>query len=97
VLLQQPDFSVLLGDELLIQGSYLYVGVVLGKVEVGREAEVRPAFLVPSDVEGPRLVLPLDLVKVEQLGKLAFRVVSEVRCLAGKKSFVVQRFLLRDA
>jgi hypothetical protein len=39
---------------------------------------------VPVDIERGRLVEPVDLVEVEELGKLAFAVVGELDARVGK-------------
>lgn len=43
--------------------------------------------LVPLDVKGARLVLPFDLIEVEEFTELSFRVVCEVGRIAGKMAF----------
>jgi hypothetical protein len=73
-----PYFAVLFGDELLAHRGDLYEEVVVGKVEVGSEILVGPPFAVPGDGERPRLILPGDSVEIEERGKLALTVMSEL-------------------
>ena len=68
---QTSCLAILLGDELLIQCCYLDVQIILRQVEVGSELRNRTAFLVEFDVEGSRLVLPLDLIEVQKSCELA--------------------------
>src|SRR5207302_722382 len=81
-LAQSPDLLVLLRDELLVHRRHFDVGVELRQEEVRRELLDDLALLVPLDVERPRLVLPFDLVEVEQARVLAFALVREVDAVA---------------
>jgi hypothetical protein len=83
-LLKPAHLAVLLGDELLVERRDLYVEVELREIEIGREAVGHVAGAIPVDVERGRLVEPLDLVEIEQLGKLALAVVGELDARVGK-------------
>jgi hypothetical protein len=91
-LLQAARFAVLLRDELLIQRCDLDVAVERWKVEVRREALGSVAVAIPLDIERGRLVLPLDLIEIEQLRELLLAVVSEPNALVGKESLDRQIF-----
>jgi len=77
VLPQQPDLSVLLGDELLVHRRYLDEHVLVGKIEVRSEPAGGLAVSVELDREGLWLVLPGDPVEVEESGELPLAVVGE--------------------
>src|SRR5436190_869831 len=74
---ESSDLSVLLRDELLVQRGDLDVEVVLRQVEVRGELLDDVPVLVPLQVEGGRLVLPFDLIEVEESRELALAVVRE--------------------
>src|SRR5262249_2379615 len=74
---QPPHLPVLLRDELLVQRRDLDVEIELLQVEVRGEALHDVALTVPADVEGRRLVLPVDLVEVQQPGELPLRGMRE--------------------
>src|SRR5262245_19594702 len=76
-LAEPADLPVLPGHELLVQGRDLDVEVVLGQEEVGGESLDDVAVLGPLEVARGRLVLPVDLVEVQQLRELTFARVSE--------------------
>jgi hypothetical protein len=84
VLVQAPHLAVLLGDKLLVECRYLDVDVELGKVEVRREPVGNVAGAIPVDVEGRRLVEPIDLIEVEKTRELSLAVVREVDQRVGK-------------
>jgi hypothetical protein len=72
VALAQPaDLSVLLRDELLVQGRDLDIEIELGEVEVRGESLDDVAITIPVDREGGRFVVPTDLIEVEQPGELS--------------------------
>src|SRR5215212_8243180 len=81
-LAQPPNLAVLLRDELLVQRRDLDVEVVRRQIEVGCEALRRAAVAVPFEIEGPGLVLPVDLIEVEQLPELALAGVGETEGVA---------------
>src|SRR3954452_1181201 len=81
-LAQAPNLAVLLRDELLVQRRDLDVQVVHRQVEVGCEALRRAAVAVPLEIERPGLVLPIDLIEVEQLRELALAGVGETEGVA---------------
>jgi hypothetical protein len=54
-----------------------------GQVEVRRERLGRAALVVVLEGERPGLVLPRDVVEVEELGELPLRVVGEADVLMG--------------
>jgi hypothetical protein len=81
---QPPHLAVLLGDELLVERRDLYVEVKSGQVEIGRETLRRISLAIPLDVERRGLVVPIDLVEVEQLRELTLAVVSELDALVRK-------------
>src|SRR5205085_5190441 len=74
---ETSDLPVLFRDELLVQRGDLDVEVVLREVEVRRELLDHVPLLVPLQVEGGRLVLPFDLIEVEESRELALAVVRE--------------------
>src|SRR5262245_32967699 len=76
-LAQSADLPVLLGDQPLVQRRDLDVQVVLRKVEVRGEPLHHVAVAIPLQVERCGLVLPVDLVEVQQLRELAFACVRE--------------------
>jgi len=75
--LETPDLFVLLGHELLVHRGYLNEHVVFGEVEVRREPLVGFAIL-ELDRKATRLVLPRDVVEVQEEGELPLTVVSEI-------------------
>jgi hypothetical protein len=75
---QSAGLAILLRHELLIKRRDLDVEIEGGEVEVGRESLGRIAVAVPLDVEGRGLVLPTDLIEVEQLCELPFAVVGKL-------------------
>ena len=77
-LAELPHLAVLLGDEALVHRGDLDVDALFGKVEVGRERANRGALLVPFDGKRRRLVVPLDVVEVEEARELPLALVSEV-------------------
>jgi hypothetical protein len=74
---QPADLAVLLGDELLVERRDLDVDVEVREIEVRREALCRLAVGIPGDVEGRWLVLPRDLIEVQELGELPLAVVGK--------------------
>lgn len=74
---QPSSLAILLRDELLVERRDLDVEVVRRKVEVGSEGLRRIAVTIAFEDELPGLVLPRDVVEVEQLGELPLRVVRE--------------------
>src|SRR5262245_42581498 len=76
-LAQAADLPVLLGHQSLVERRDLDVQVVLGKVEVGREPLHHVAVPVPLEIERRGLVLPVDLIEVQELRELAFAGVRE--------------------
>ncbi len=69
-LTEPAQLAVLLAHQALLQRGQLEVQVEFGQVEVGREALNDITVEVPQDREGPRLVLPRDLVVVEDARQL---------------------------
>src|SRR5262249_38672930 len=51
--------------------------VIVGKVEIRREAADDVAVLVPFNRKRPRLVSPFDVIEVQDPGELGFRFVGE--------------------
>ncbi len=82
-LTQTSSLAVLLRDELLVERRDLDEEVVRGQEEVGRERLRGVAVAVALEDEGARLVLPRDVVEVEQLRELPLGVVREVDVLVG--------------
>src|SRR4029450_4419081 len=83
--LQLPQFAdlpVLLRDELLVERRDLDVQVVLGQEEVRGEPLDHAALLAPLEVERPGLVVPVDLVEVQQAGELALARMREPHGIA---------------
>src|SRR5207249_7161666 len=76
------NLPVLLRDELLVERRDLDVEVVLGQEEVGREPSNDFALLVPFQVERARLVLPFDLIEVEEASELPLAGVGEADAIA---------------
>jgi hypothetical protein len=77
----------------LIERRDLDVEVELGEVEVGGEALGDRARAIPLDVEGGRLVAPLDLIEVQQPGELPLAVVREARELMRQQGRLLRRGL----
>jgi hypothetical protein len=92
--LQAPGLAVLLRHQLLIEGRDLDVAIERREIEVGREPLRGITAAIPFDVERRRLVGPLDLIEVEQLGELKLAVVRKPRALVGKKGARVVPVLL---
>ena len=76
-LTQPAQLAVLLAHEALLERRQLEVQVEVGQVEVGREALDDRAVEVPQDRERVRLVLPADLVEVEDPRQLRLARVGE--------------------
>jgi hypothetical protein len=84
--LHEPsDLTVLLGHELLVERRDLDVDIELGQVEVRGEALSSLAGPVPVDVERRGLVVPRDLIEIQQLRELPLAVVSEANQFVGKR------------
>src|SRR4029450_3590355 len=92
-LAQAADLAVLLGHEPLVERRDLDVEVVHRQIEVPREALDHVAVSVPFEVERRRLVVPLDLVEVQQLGELALAGVSEGNRVARERRGLGRRAL----
>jgi hypothetical protein len=75
---QLANLPVLLGDELLAHRGYLNVDIVFREVEVRAEMLQCFAIRVPFDGERLRLVLPVNLVKIEKSREFPLAVVSEI-------------------
>jgi hypothetical protein len=82
-LAEAAHLAVLLGDQLLVHGGDLDVEILLGKVEVGGEVLGGLVTAVPGDGEGTGLVLPGDVVEVEQSGELALARMGEIQQIGG--------------
>lgn len=74
---ETANLTVLLGDKLLVEGRDFDVELIGRQVEVGGKALGDIAVGVPVDVERGGLVVPIDLVEIEEPGELAFGVVGE--------------------
>jgi len=81
-LAEPPDLAVLPGDELLVHSRDLDIQVEVSQVEIRGELLGDLAFVVPLDVERARLVVPIDLVEVEEPGELSLARVSEIGAVA---------------
>src|SRR5262245_1139849 len=81
-LAKPAHLPVLLRDQSLVQRGDLDVQVVLREVEVRREPLHDVAVAIPLEVERRRLVLPVDLVEIQQLRELAFAGVRERNVVA---------------
>ena len=81
---EPAGLAVLLRHQLLVESGDLDVKVELGEVEVRGEALGRVAVAVPVDLEGRRLVVPVDLVEVQELGELTFAVMGELDLFVGQ-------------
>ena len=66
---QPSDLSILLRHEVLLEGREFDEEVELGEIEIGGEALGHFAAAVPLQGKALRLVLPLDLVEVQNAGK----------------------------
>src|SRR5439155_7154877 len=82
---EAADLPVLLGHQLLVQRGDLDVQVVRGEVEVRGESLDGVAVRVQLQVERARLVLPVDLIEVQQPRELALARVSEGHGVAGER------------
>jgi hypothetical protein len=74
---QAAGLAVLLGHELLAQSSYLDVEVEVGEVEIRGESLGCISVVIPIDLERGGLVIPRDLIEVQQLCELTLAVVCE--------------------
>lgn len=74
---ESPNFLVLASDELLGHRGDLDVHVLFREIEVRAEQLGRFTGFVPFNGEFPRLVLPVNTVKVEESRKFPFAVVCE--------------------
>src|ERR1051325_3448765 len=83
-LAEPAHLPVLLRHQPLIERGDLDEQVVGLEVEVRGEPLDHVALGVPLEVERPRLVLPIDLVEVEQPGELSLTGVSEGNEVAGE-------------
>jgi hypothetical protein len=75
---QPPNFAVLLGHELLAHRGDLDEQILVGKVEIRSKELAGCAFVIPFDGELLRLVLPRDIVEIEESRELALALVSEI-------------------
>src|SRR5215204_596185 len=83
-LAQAANLAVLLGHQPLVERRDLDVEVVHRQEEVRREALNHVPIAVPLEVERPGLVVPFDLVEVQQPGELALAGVREGDRVAGQ-------------
>jgi len=74
---QQPDLSVLLGDELLIHRGDLDEQILVRQVEVGSEVGRRLAVVGELDRKRPRFVVPAQPVEIEESRELALALVGK--------------------
>src|SRR5438034_4566975 len=88
---QAAELAVLLAHQALLQRRKLHVKIQDGQIEVRREALQDRTVEVPQDREHVRLVLPADLVEVEDAGELLFAGVSEGRTWGFSWADVVER------
>lgn len=78
VLSEKPDLAILLRYEFLAHCRDLDVHVIFGQIEIGSEETGWFSLFVPRESKGIRFVLPIDSVEVEETGKLALAIVSEL-------------------
>lgn len=78
-LTQEANLAVLARHQRLAQRGDLQVEVVVRKVEVGGERSAEATVRRRLQDEGSGLVLPGDLVEVEEFGNPPFRLVGEIR------------------
>src|SRR5262249_27606408 len=76
-LAEATKLAVLLPDQLLAEGRELKIEVEVRQIEVRREALHDGAFERPQERKDVRLVLPADLVEVEDPGHLRLARVGE--------------------
>ena len=74
---QAADLPVLLAHEPLLERGQLHEQLELRQEEVGGEALEDVAVEIPEDREDLGLVLPFDLIEVEDPGELGFAGVGE--------------------
>jgi hypothetical protein len=68
----------------LVESCDLDVQVKCRKIEIGSEALRCVSRPVPFDIEARGLVLPIDLIEIEQPSELTLAVVGELDALVGK-------------
>ncbi len=88
-LAQAADLAILLADQALLESGQLDEELELGQPEVRREALQDVAVQVPQDWKDDRLVLPGDLVEVQDAGQFGFAGV----CKGGARSRPAARFV----
>jgi hypothetical protein len=81
-----PNLPVLLGDQLLVHRGDLDEQIIVREVEVGPEVLGGLAGVVPLDGEGAGLVVPGDVVEVEQPGELSLALVCKVCLVRGART-----------
>lgn len=74
---EPPNLSILLGDEFLIHRRNFNVKIELWEKKVGRESLENAAVVGKFNVECCRLILPIDLIKVEQARVLSLALVRK--------------------
>jgi hypothetical protein len=77
-LAQAAHLPILLGHQLLAHRGDLDVEIVIGEVEVGAKELRRGTVGSELDCKLARLVLPVDLVEIEESRKLSFAFVSKI-------------------
>ena len=66
---KQADLSVFLGHEGLLHRRKLDVKIEFGQVKVRRECLADVAVPIPLNRKAARLIVPVDAVKIQQIGK----------------------------
>jgi hypothetical protein len=82
-LLEQPNFAILLGDQLLVHRGDLDEEVVIRQIEIWGE-ELDRVSVVIADRETAGLVFPGNCVEIEEECELSLTVVSEVDVVCGQ-------------
>jgi len=83
---QLPDLSILLGHEVLLERGQLDIKVELREIEIGGEAFGDFPAAVPIDRKASRLVLPFDLIEVQDPGELFLTRVGKGGTIGGGPS-----------
>src|SRR5438876_1719862 len=75
--MKPPNLAVLPGHKRLLRSRELDVEVVIRQIKVRRKAASHVALIVPLDGKCSRLVLPGDVVKVEDAREFCFGLVGK--------------------
>ena len=83
------DFSIFLGDKLLVHRRDFDIEVVLSEKEVRSEEFGGCTVRVPFDGEFRRFVFPIDRVEIEQSSKLELALMGEINEICRRRNGIV--------